>query len=35
MKDEEIDFRWLFDEIIENIDEDTVVVFRPEEQVDE
>ena len=29
---EEIDVRWLLDEILENIDEDDVVVFRPEEE---
>jgi len=30
---EEIDARWLLDEILENMDdEDVVVVFRPEEE---
>ncbi len=30
---EEIDARWLLDEILENLDdEDVVVVFRPEEE---
>ena len=29
---EEVDIRWLLDEILENMDEDDVVVFRPEEE---
>ncbi len=29
---EEVDVRWLLDEILENLDEDNVVVFRPEEE---
>jgi len=29
---EEVDVRWLLDEILENMDEDDVVVFRPEEE---
>ena len=29
---EEVDVRWLLDEILENMDENDVVVFRPEEE---
>jgi Trm5-related predicted tRNA methylase len=29
---EEIDARWLLDEILENMDKDNVVVFRPEKE---
>jgi len=29
---EEVDVRWLLDEILENMDEDDVVVFRPEKE---
>jgi hypothetical protein len=32
---EEVDVRWLLDEILENMDEDDVVVFRPEEEGDD
>jgi len=32
---EEVDVRWLLDEILENMDEDDVVVFRPEEKGDD